>query len=171
MTASTSVLFGAGSHSVLVEPISIVVVDDHESVQMVVREILISRGYSVLLCRDGFEALQTIGTHVGRLDLLLTEIVLPGMDGCRLSERARAIRGGLTTLYMSGYSSTCLERFGMGAAAPFLPKPFTPDELIGQVQRTLPIASLHADVRPVSTSLADACFATASQHGQRMING
>jgi len=93
----------ASDHHLHVEPISVVVVEDHESVQMVVCEILLSRGYGVVLCRDGGEALQKISTYVGRLDLLLTDIVLPGMDGRQLSEQARAIRADLRTLYMSGY--------------------------------------------------------------------
>lgn len=116
---------------------TILVAESHESVRMVVKEILLSRGYHVLPCQDGLEALYLIINYSGPVHLLLTDIVLPIIDGRQLSERGVAIRASLKTLYMSGYPQTFRGNLGIDVTLPYLQKPFTPDELTEKIEDTL----------------------------------
>lgn len=119
------------------EPTTILVVEDHELVRAVVREMLESCGYHVLSAQDGLEALGIVTDYHGPLHLLLTDLVLPFLNGPQLSERTMALRPRLKTLYMSGYPETSLRGFGVCPALPYLQKPFTSHQLIEKVQEAL----------------------------------
>ena len=76
--------------------------------------------------------------HTGELDLLLTDVVLPGVDGRRLAETLVQLRPNLTTLYMSGHSDDIVARHGaLEPGLVLLSKPFTPDVLVGKVREAL----------------------------------
>lgn len=125
------------------EPATILVVEDHEMVRALVQEILASAGYRVLSSGDGLEAWDIIATYPGPLQLLLTDMVLPFLNGQQLSERASAIRSPLKTLYMSGYPETSLRGFGLSPSLPYLQKPFTSDQLINKVEEVLSAPTDH----------------------------
>jgi CheY-like chemotaxis protein len=92
----------------------------------------------VIEARDGREALGVLEGGDGRIRLMVTDVVMPGMDGRELARRAEAVRPGLPVLYMSGYTDDEVVRRGLlEAGQPFLQKPFNPETLGGQVARML----------------------------------
>jgi two-component system cell cycle sensor histidine kinase/response regulator CckA len=87
----------------------------------------------VLAARDGEEALLAVGSQNGRIDLLVTDVVLPRMDGVELAMRLRTSHPELQVLFTSGYSERTPEAGGIN----FLPKPYTPSELARRIQELL----------------------------------
>ena len=86
----------------------------------------------------GAEALRLCQTHSGPLDLLLTDLVMPGMSGREVGEAVARLRPEARTLYMSGHGEDDhRERGALAAGAPFLRKPFTPQRLLAAVQDVL----------------------------------
>ena len=75
-----------------------------------------------------------VQAHEGPLDLLITDVVMPGLDGPRLAERLAAVRPELKVLYVSGYAQDVLE---LRTRAPFLPKPYTSSGLARKVREVL----------------------------------
>lgn len=114
---------------------TVLVVDDNEALRGIVRDVLESAGYEVLEAVDGAAALERAAGHRGAVHLLLTDLVLPGMDGVALAQRLRVARPGLRVLYMSGQLGDSLT----GAASPagFLAKPFTAAALEETVRAAL----------------------------------
>ena len=118
---------------------TILVVEDEGSVRELVRGILEERGYVVLEARSGKAALQIWGRHRDRIDLLLTDIVMPeGVSGRELGRRLVADKPSLKVIYSSGYSPDAINpdrdlREGMN----FLPKPFVPQRLVQMVRSCL----------------------------------
>lgn len=109
----------------------VLVVDDDEAVRRITSEILRRHGYSVLQAAGGTEALSVSWGHDGALDLLLTDIVLPGMNGVQLASRIADQRPGISVVFMSGRPEVDAVRFGVLAPSyPFLPKPFEASELL-----------------------------------------
>ena len=115
----------------------ILLVEDEGYVRDVACEILQSEGYEVLTARTGDEALQLVQQN-GPIELLLTDVVMPGMNGHELAERLMALHPGLKTIYMSGYSegvsvvSSCLK-----TDRAFIQKPFTLEHLTTTVKQVL----------------------------------
>ncbi|MDE3157063.1 MAG: response regulator [Acidobacteriota bacterium] len=117
---------------------TIMLVEDEDSVRELVREILQRQGYTVLEAETAEQALAVIASHTGRLDLLLTDVVMPGMSGVALADRLRETHPGLGALYMSGYVDQSLTDFGDPARATrFLQKPFTLEALLRSVRAAL----------------------------------
>ena len=116
---------------------AILVVEDEPSLLMVVSESLRDAGYVVWEAGDGEAALLIIKSHPD-IDLLLTDVKMPGMNGHALSEYARRIRPNLPVLFMSGYSKETLPLAPDGhQATAFLAKPFTPFDLLRKVRHIL----------------------------------
>jgi PAS domain S-box-containing protein len=84
---------------------SILVVEDQESLRRMIQEILEHHGYTVLAAADGEAALELARRHTGPLDLLLSDVVMPGMNGRELADRLGVLRPGIRALFMSGYSN------------------------------------------------------------------
>jgi DNA-binding NtrC family response regulator len=100
-----------------------------------VREILERHGYTVLQAANGREALQAAQEYHGRIDLLLSDAVMPEMGGCELAAQFDAVRPGVPVLCMSGYSD---QPWASGdRATRFIQKPFTPAALLVQVRAAL----------------------------------
>jgi two-component system, cell cycle sensor histidine kinase and response regulator CckA len=116
----------------------ILVAEDEEAVRDLEVMALERFGYRVLAARDGREALEIAAAYEGRLDLLLTDIVMPVMDGRELAERLARARPGLRILFMSGYPNEIDlgESSGRGPRA-FIQKPHTPRELAEKVKEIL----------------------------------
>jgi hypothetical protein len=116
---------------------TIMVVEDDESVRDLVRLMLESNGYEVLAVEDADEATRLCSEHAG-VDLLLTDVVMPGLNGRALAERLGAIAPGMRILFMSGYSDEAVHRHGvLGESAAFLEKPFTERALTRKVREVL----------------------------------
>jgi PAS domain S-box-containing protein len=117
---------------------TILVVEDQDAVRELAERILSENGYRVLAARSGQEALGVALAHTGSLDVLLTDVIMPGMSGDELAGWLTNTHRRLRTIYMSGYSEQALapHRFAVGAGD-FLAKPFTSESLLQQIQETL----------------------------------
>jgi PAS domain S-box-containing protein len=117
---------------------TVLLVEDEDMVRRMTREVLEGAGYRVLEASSGFEALRVSAGHDGNLDLLLTDVVMPGMSGRELSERLAPVRPTMKVLYMSGHTDDAIFHHGVTQAGTgFLQKPFTPDALERRVRELL----------------------------------
>jgi len=117
-------------------PATILLVDDDEALRRFVRRILIEQGFHVIEASDGAEALEVASAYAEPVDLLLTDVIMPKVNGLVLAQRLLQQRPGIGVLYMSGY----VERSMLLAKHPesiLLQKPFTPDALIAAVRQVL----------------------------------
>ena len=121
----------------------ILVVDDAESVRTTTCRSLERKGYRCIVIATGMEALELVGAEREHVDLVLTDVVMPGMSGRELGDRLRAMRPGLPVLFVSGYTEEDILRRGLvEEGRPFLAKPFTPDEIVAKVGAVLDGAPL-----------------------------
>jgi PAS domain S-box-containing protein len=117
---------------------TILLVEDERPVREVTARALRGAGYRVLLAQDGAEALELAARETGRLDLLVTDVVMPGLDGRALAEELRRRRGPLGVLYLSGYTQEVISHRGiLDSGLQFLAKPYTPEVLLARVRRAL----------------------------------
>jgi PAS domain S-box-containing protein len=117
---------------------TVLLVEDDDHVRALVATMLRQNGYTVLDANGGDAALEIARGHEGRLDLLLTDVVMPGMNGRILAQHLGLLRPGLRVLFMSGYSDDAVLRAGVQMAEmAFLQKPLTMDALTGAVHDVL----------------------------------
>jgi PAS domain S-box-containing protein len=116
---------------------TILIVEDDAAVRALMRQILGRAGYTVLEARDGDEALTVARLHHGQIDLVVTDMVMPGLGGRALAARLTADRPAARVLYTSGYATDAVLRDDTGHGLPFLAKPFLPLELVAKVRETL----------------------------------
>jgi CheY-like chemotaxis protein len=117
---------------------TVLVVEDEAGVRHLARHVLSRFGYRVLEAADGIEALRLAEVEQGSIDLLLTDVVMPGMSGAELADRFLALRPHTRVLYASGYADDAVMRHGVRHdGVPFLQKPFEPDELVRCVRELL----------------------------------
>ena len=122
---------GNGSETVLL-------VEDEAMVRTLARKALESHGYRVLEAGAAAAALELSERHVGPNNVLLTDVVMPGMSGRELAHRLLQGRGTLRVLYMSGYTDDAVLRHGvLEEGMAYLQKPFTPDQLARKVREVL----------------------------------
>jgi len=128
---------GAGAPTSVGGTETVLLVEDDEQLRAVVRKVLAARGYAVLEARTARAALD-LAKGARALHLLLTDLVMPEMDGRTLAEQIVAERPGLRVLYMSGYTEHPATR-GLEPSARdhFIEKPFTPAEIARAVRRAL----------------------------------
>jgi two-component system cell cycle sensor histidine kinase/response regulator CckA len=115
---------------------TILLVEDEDVVRALAHRVLERCGYTVLACADGAEAIDLADRHPEPIDLLLTDVVMPGLRGPEVAERVSASRPGIKVLYMSGYADEAL----LGAAAigdALIEKPFGVDALARRVREAL----------------------------------
>ena len=118
---------------------TILVVEDEHHILALICRVLRDRGYAILTAPNSTEAIEVWKRHAGKIDLLLTDIVMPGgVSGRTLGEQLSAEKPGLKVIYTSGYS---LEALGAGSnlkeGLNFLPKPYQPKRLIETVRTAL----------------------------------
>jgi len=117
---------------------TVLLVEDREDVRSMAREVLESYGYKVLEAANGAQALELAGRHTGPIELLLTDVVMPGMNGRELSERLKDLRPGTKVLFMSGYSENVIVHQGvLKPGFAFIANPMVPDALAAKVRETL----------------------------------
>jgi two-component system cell cycle sensor histidine kinase/response regulator CckA len=117
---------------------TILLVEDEPAVRQVTSRALQEYGYAVVEASGGHPALGVLKRNAGRIDLLITDVILPGMDGPTLARRAAELRPGLPVLFISGYTDHEIVQRGMlQEEQPFLQKPFTPEALATQVGELL----------------------------------
>ncbi len=117
---------------------TILLVEDDRQVRRVVAEMLGDRGYSVLEASSGEEALRLADPQNGRVDLLLSDLVMPGMGGREIAERFKKLHPAAPVLYMSGYTDDAVVRRGvLDRSAAFIEKPFGSDDLARRVRQLL----------------------------------
>ena len=116
----------------------VLVVDDEQGLRDLVCRTLRAEGYRTLEASHGGEALELVETGPEAIDLVVTDVVMPGMDGRELGRRLALTRPALPILYMSAYEVNDIFRRGSPrSSAPFLQKPFPRDGLINSVQQLL----------------------------------
>ena len=118
----------------------ILLVEDEPSVRRLTANLLRGYGYAVLEVSRGEEALDLARAAPRRIDLLLTDVVMPGLSGPELAEQLRAQSSELRVLYMSGYSDLGSRHGYALEGAPLLQKPFTPEGLARKVRQVLDAA-------------------------------
>ncbi|MBY0228565.1 MAG: response regulator, partial [Gemmataceae bacterium] len=117
---------------------TVLVVEDEEGVRRLAREILRQKGYTVLEACDGIQALAACDRHPGRIDLVLTDAVMPNMGGGTLARKLRVLRPEAKILFMSGFTDSALIRHGVASGeVDCLLKPFGPDGLAKAVRAVL----------------------------------
>jgi PAS domain S-box-containing protein len=117
---------------------TILLVEDQEAVRSFAVAALQQCGYGIIEASDGEEAIVAAGKCSGEIHLLLTDVVLPGMNGHELSEVLKAFRPNLKVLFTSGYTADVIgDRGVLGPDMALLRKPFSPDELAAKVREVL----------------------------------
>lgn len=117
---------------------TILLVEDDEAVRSVTRRALNRFGYSVIAADGGREAVKVAAEYPDEIHLLLTDIMMPGMNGVEVAERIIELYPEIRVFYMSGYADNDLVRQGLlKPGARFLQKPFTPHELAERVRAIL----------------------------------
>jgi PAS domain S-box-containing protein len=116
---------------------TVLVVEDDAVVRQLVDAMLRSAGYRVIAPVTPAEALTVCADSTVRIDLLVTDMVLPATDGVEVAEAARRFRPGLKVLYVSGYTEHAVLRRNPVDSVPFLQKPFTKSALIAKVREVL----------------------------------
>lgn len=117
---------------------TVLLVEDQADVRLLTSTILESLGYTVLEADSGAKALQISGEFQGRIDLLLTDVIMPGMTGRGLAKRLRSLLPSIKVLLVSGYAEDDgLESRGGESEFDLLPKPFTPSALAAKVREIL----------------------------------
>jgi PAS domain S-box-containing protein len=124
---------------------TVLVVEDEDAVRALTCELLRRRGYQVLEAAHGIDALSVAAAHGGRIDLLLTDIVMPYMNGRDLAVQMAVLRPATKVLFVSGYTDHVAARQELAAGAPFLQKPFTPDALARKIRSVLDSLTSGAD--------------------------
>ncbi|MBI4862801.1 MAG: PAS domain-containing protein [Candidatus Riflebacteria bacterium] len=117
---------------------TILLVEDEAAVRGLLGRVLAGDGYTLLQASDGAEALLLYADRREPIDLLITDVVMPGMSGTQLAEAMRARRADLKVLYMSGYTDETLVRLGLTEGTiDFMPKPIVPAVLRNKVREVL----------------------------------
>jgi two-component system cell cycle sensor histidine kinase/response regulator CckA len=117
---------------------TVLLVEDENFVRDVTGEILQSAGYRVLKARNAADAMRTFRQYRDEVQLLLTDVVMPGQNGFNLAHDLKAMSLGLRTIFISGYPENSVTRTGLKQTGVFyLPKPFSAESLLRQVKQAL----------------------------------
>ena len=117
---------------------TVLLVEDEEQLLTLGRKMLEANGYTVLAARRPEDAATLADVHPGQIDLLVTDVVMPGMNGRELKERIEPLQPAMKTIFMSGYTANVIAHHGiLDESVVFLQKPFTLRALVGLVRRVL----------------------------------
>jgi two-component system, cell cycle sensor histidine kinase and response regulator CckA len=116
----------------------VLLVEDEPEVRRLVEKLLGLRGYRVLSASDPATAIALARRHEAAIDLLLTDVIMPGMNGRELARALATARPRMKVLYMSGYTDAAMTQQGILApGTAFLSKPFTPEALARKIREVL----------------------------------
>jgi len=119
-------------------PETVLVVEDQAEVRKLTVEVLKSYGYKVLEAAHGEEALSLVARNEGPIDLMVTDVVMPGMMGNELAELLRSVEPQMRVLYTSGYGESVIAQRGVLApGVEYLAKPFSPETLAAKVREVM----------------------------------
>ncbi|HEX3853201.1 MAG TPA: PAS domain S-box protein [Polyangiaceae bacterium] len=117
---------------------TVLIVEDEDGIRALTARILRNAGYTVLAAENGGEALALVEKHTGKVDLLLTDVVMPQMSGRQIAERLASIQPGLKVLYMSGYTDEIIDHHGvLDAGMRLIGKPFVAADMTRKVRAVL----------------------------------
>lgn len=117
---------------------TVLVVDDEAQVRGLARDILLGAGYQVIEAEDGDHALSVAEDHQGPIHVLLTDVMMPGINGKELADRLVGKRPEIKTIFMSGRAAEVITDAGVLIPVDaFLAKPFTVDRLLNKVRERL----------------------------------
>jgi two-component system, cell cycle sensor histidine kinase and response regulator CckA len=117
---------------------TILVVDDEAQVRSLARDILLGAGYQVLEAEDGEQAVRIAEEHPGAIHVVLTDVMMPGMNGREVADRLLAARPDIKPIFMSGRAAEVISDAGVLIPVDaFLAKPFTVDRLLNKVRERL----------------------------------
>lgn len=127
---------------------TILLVEDEDGVRELAKEVLQLGGYAVFDARDVADAERIAIAEARRIDLLVTDVVMPGINGRELARRLSVLRPGMKVLYISGYTDDAIVHHGvLDPGVVFLPKPFSPEALIRKVREVLGEDAVEPDDR------------------------
>jgi CheY-like chemotaxis protein len=129
-TTETHLMSGYGSETILL-------VEDEEQVRVLVEKVLHGRGYRVLTAASPSHALEVAAKYPAHIDILLTDVMMPQMNGRDLSDKLLTTRPSTRVLYMSGYTDNVVLDHGVPSALAFLQKPITPNVLSRKLRELL----------------------------------
>jgi DNA-binding NtrC family response regulator len=138
---------------------SVLIVDDEPLVRQTLSEWMRKKNFRVAEAEGGRQAMEMIRT--GDPDIVISDVVMPGMDGIQLLKEAKAVKADIPFLMISGYPSrsTAVDIMNHGASD-YLPKPFTPEELTRRVNRTLLQKSAGRQLVPARGIILGAALST-----------
>jgi DNA-binding NtrC family response regulator len=114
------------------------VIEDEAMIREIINVVLVEQGFTVLLAGDGEEALGICAGHNGHIQLLLTDVVLPGMSGREAAKNITPSRPEMRVVYMSGYTTYGILHHGVLAPGiAFIQKPFSPAALLEKIRQVL----------------------------------
>lgn len=116
---------------------TLLLAEPEPAIRKFLRSILVSRGFGVLEAEDGLSALELSTRHPGPIELLVTEMILPGLSGAALAEAFLRAHAGSQVLFMSGHWDKLLVEEGLRPAGLFLSKPFPPEAFLEAVERAM----------------------------------
>jgi DNA-binding response OmpR family regulator len=116
---------------------TILVVDDDAWMRVLVRDVLAADGFRVLEASDGQDAMRVAAEHPGPIHLLLTDVMMPGMNGCELASQLAVRRPGMKVTFMSAYDRDFLVARGLNPIGPVILKPFMVEHLVRRVHMVL----------------------------------
>lgn len=116
---------------------TVLVVDDEEAVRAMLAEALATNGYKTVQAANGMEAIQIFEKHLDQVDLVITDVVMPGISGPELKTKLVEKRPDIKVLYISGYPDRAVGEGLLGAGVYFLQKPFSLERLARKVRETL----------------------------------
>ena len=117
---------------------TVLLVEDEASLREVLHETLEANGYRVLVARDGAEAFQIADAQAGAIQLLVTDLIMPGMTGRDIVERITPTRPEMKVLYISGYTDEAISRHGViSPGTAFLSKPFGGGAFLLKIRQVL----------------------------------
>jgi two-component system, cell cycle sensor histidine kinase and response regulator CckA len=117
---------------------TVLLVEDEDGVRTMALMALQNCGYITLAASNGQEAMRLLRSHVGPVDIMITDVVMPGMSGTELAEGARLLRPLMKVMYVSGYTDDSVVRHGLlHADVAFLQKPYTPASLGRKLRQVL----------------------------------
>ena len=108
--------------------------EDEDPVRLFAARALSNKGYQVLEATSGEEGLEILKDEYDRIDLMITDVIMPQMDGPALAEAARELKGDLPIIFISGYAEDVFRKNLQSSDFHFLPKPFSLKDLAAQVK-------------------------------------